>query len=90
MSFVYVDVRKRANVLDGAASFTLSSVKDLGCSSSLRQCFCFVFSLCFFLVCFFFSDIFNFKILINYSKASVSVLPHKQTQEYCQTCCYQF
>lgn len=77
MSFVYVDVRKRANVLNGACSFTVSSVKDLGCPSpSLRQCFCFFV---FFLV--FFSDNFNFKILINYSKASVIVLPHKQTQE---------
>lgn len=33
----------------------------------------------FFLV--FFSDNFNFKILINYSKASVIVLPRKQAQE---------
>lgn len=71
-----VCVRKRANVLDGALHSTVSSVKDLGCLSPSFTAVRF-----FFLVFFFSSDNFDFKILINYSKASVIVLPLKQAKE---------
>lgn len=75
LSFVYVDVRKRANVLDGACSFTASSVNVI--RAVLHQAYGSAF-LFFFVFFFFPPDNFDFKILINYSKASVIVLPHKQ------------
>lgn len=74
MSFCCVDVKKKgpmcfflgwSSQLDVSSVKRLKKKKDLGCSPAKLYSNAFLFSL----FLFFFSDNFDFKILINYSKA---------------------